>query len=119
MESYDILKEAEAIAAQYISGKADYNDVFSKDWVTISEEIKNLLIEVHQIAKALEISYLEALKQGDREWMSLLWNKISSRPRLGIADASSCFELERIERETEFEVRSRLWIREVHKLLET
>ena len=113
----NILDEAEAIANQYASRKPAYINIPDADWAVASDETKNLLTHVQLFSKFLRDAYLKVVRQGDQERQLLLYQRILSRPYLSNIDPELYDESERIERETEFIVRAKLWIREVWELL--
>ena len=87
------------------------------DAATPSDEINSLLIEVKQLVKSLEDAHREAVAQRDQEQALLVYQKWLGKPRLSINDPKLYDEQERVERETEFIVRAKLWMREVEGLL--
>ena len=113
----NILDEAGAIANQYASRKPAYINIPDADWAVASDETKNLLTHVQLFSKFLRDAYLKVVRQGDQERQLLLYQRILSRPYLSNIDPELYDESERIERETEFIVRAKLWIREVWELL--
>lgn len=117
MADDNVPNEAEAIAYQYALRKPDHNDVLDADWEAASDETKNLLIRVQQLAKTLGEAYCEAERQIDRERQALLHERKSSRPHLSGISPEFNFKSVCIERETEFMVRAKLWIRDIEELL--
>ena len=83
----------------------------------ISDETKSLLIEVQQLVKSLEDACQEAVRQGDEERKLLLYQRIADRPHLPNIDPELYDRQECVEREIEFIIRAKLWIREVKGLL--
>ena len=78
---------------------------------------ESLLIKVQQLKKSLEDAYGEAVAQRDQERALLLYQKWLVLPRLFINDAKPYNEQELVEKETEFTIRAKLWVREVEGLL--
>ena len=113
MGNYNILDEIETIATRYGGGKPEYINVADADWETASEETKDLLIQVQQLAKRLGDAYWEVVRRGDRQRELLLYRSMAGRPFLlsidpGLYEDSVC-----VERETAFIVRAKFWLREI------
>jgi len=117
MEHYDILDEADTIISQNALRKPEHINVPDKAWATANDEIKSLLIEAQQLVKSLEDAYWEAITQEDQERALLLYRKIMVRPHLLIDDPKRYDEQRRVEIETVFIDKAKLWIREVEGLL--
>lgn len=117
MANDNIPNEAEAIAYQYALRKPDRNDVLDADWEAASDETKSLLIRVQHLAKTLGEAYCEAERQIDQERQALLYERKSNRPHLSGISPELNYESVCIERETEFMIRAKLWIRDIEELL--
>ena len=117
MADNNIPNEAEAGAYQNALRKPDHNDVLDADWEAASDETKSLLIRVQHLAKTLGEAYCEAERQIDQERQVLLHEKKSKRPHLSGISPELNYESVCIERETEFMVRAKLWIRDIEELL--
>ena len=113
MENYNILDEIKTIAARYAVGKPEYINVTDADWEAASEETKDLLIQVQQLAKRLGDAYWEAVRRGDRQRELLLYRSMAGRPFLLSIDPGLYEESVCVERETAFIVRAKFWLREI------
>ena len=116
MENCNILDEIKTIAARYAGEKPEYINVTDADWDAASEETKDLLIQVQQLAKRLGDAYWEVVRRGDRQRESLLYQNMAGRPFLLSIDPGLYEESVCVERETAFIVRAKFWLREIGRL---
>jgi hypothetical protein len=114
---YNILIEAEAVAAEYARMKPDNIDISDVEWSVASDQTKLLLIHTQQLARYLGETYMEAEEQGNQEQASLLYQILEGRPCLLSIDPSINDFYECIEREVQFTASTMLWIQEVKTLL--
>ncbi|MFC1912745.1 hypothetical protein ACFLX7_00915 [Chloroflexota bacterium] len=109
---YNIVVEAEAVAAAYDCRKPAHIDITDKEWEVASSTTRNLLIHIQQLAKCLGESYLEAEGQGNHEQATMLYQILKERPCLSSIDLDINDLYQCVENEIEFTVNTRLWIKE-------
>ena len=83
----------------------------------ISDDTRSLLIEIQQMVKSLEDACREAVRQGDEERKSRLYQRIANRPHLPSIDPELYDRQQCVEIEIEFIIRAKLWIGEVKEIL--
>ena len=104
---YNILIEAEAVAAAYARRKPDNINISDVEWLAAGDETKLLLIHTQKLAMYLGEAYIEAEKQGNHKQSSLLYQILKSRPCLSSIDPDINDLYECIEREMEFTANTR------------
>ena len=114
---YNILIEAEAVAAAYARRKPDNINISDVEWLAAGDETKLLLIHTQKLAMYLGEAYIEAEKQGNQEQASLLYQILKGRPCLSSIDPSINNLHECIDREIEYTVDTRLWIKETKEIV--
>ncbi|MFC1914673.1 hypothetical protein ACFLWK_00230 [Chloroflexota bacterium] len=114
---YNILVEAEAVAATYSRLKPADMNISDIEWMVASDETKLLLIHTQQLAKYLGEVYLEAEETGNHGQAALLYQVLNNRPCLSSIDPNINDLYECIEREVQFTASTRSWIKEVQTLV--
>ncbi|MFC1913231.1 hypothetical protein ACFLX7_03455 [Chloroflexota bacterium] len=115
---FNILVEAEVVAATYAHRKPDNINISDIEWLVASDETRMLLIRTQQLAEYLCEAYMEAEKRGNREQTALLYHILEGRRCLLSIDPNINEFYEYTEREVQFTVSTRSWIQELKALLQ-
>lgn len=114
-KDYSILTEIGGIASRHDPDKPDI--VSEADWVIVSHETKDLLIQIEQFKKPLEQAYRQAVRQRDWERALVLYQRFVGTPLLFGINPLICSEQESLENEAEFISRAKDWVTEIEELL--
>ena len=115
MGNYNVLDEIKAIASQYELRRPD--SIADVDWLLVTPETKNLLIQIEDLKKSLKGAYWEAVRQRDWERALLAYQILVGSPYLLSLNREIYEESECEERENKFIATAKDWVCDATELL--